>query len=219
MTTLVIDIGGTKLAAALAGPDLTLTGRREIPTPASKTPDVLQAEGVLTGQVLGAGGALAKQGGQGEALAAGALEGGLPTGFDQVLAFADHAPLFDDVEVLDRAVGGFDDAFATGIETQLALLDQIRQMAVLHLVEGWEALQKLQRTLYVLQHSRPARLAVGVLFTHDTDRIATPNYIYLYIGAGLVVLGPHGRLAEVWGPLDGSLWAACDQYRKARSYR
>ncbi len=43
MTTLVIDIGGTKLAAALAGPDLTLTGRREIPTPASKTPDALQA--------------------------------------------------------------------------------------------------------------------------------------------------------------------------------
>ncbi|CAM3671626.1 N-acetylmannosamine kinase [Rahnella bruchi] len=43
MITLVIDIGGTKLAAALADSALTLTQRREMPTPASKTPDALQA--------------------------------------------------------------------------------------------------------------------------------------------------------------------------------
>ncbi|RJT46460.1 N-acetylmannosamine kinase [Rahnella woolbedingensis] len=43
MTTLVIDIGGTKLAAALADSALNLTQRREIPTPASKTPDALQS--------------------------------------------------------------------------------------------------------------------------------------------------------------------------------
>ncbi|MFS7245016.1 N-acetylmannosamine kinase [Rahnella inusitata] len=43
MTTLVIDIGGTKLAAALADSDLHLTWRREIPTPASRTADALYA--------------------------------------------------------------------------------------------------------------------------------------------------------------------------------
>ncbi|MBU9845899.1 N-acetylmannosamine kinase [Rahnella ecdela] len=43
MTTLVVDIGGTKLAAALADSALNLSGRREIPTPASKTQDALQA--------------------------------------------------------------------------------------------------------------------------------------------------------------------------------
>ncbi len=42
MTTLAIDIGGTKLAAALIGHDLQIRERRELPTPASKTPDALQ---------------------------------------------------------------------------------------------------------------------------------------------------------------------------------
>lgn len=92
-------------------------------------------------------------------------------------------------------------------------------MAVLHLVERRESLQELQSALDVLQDGSPARLAVGVLFAHETDRIATPNYIYLYIGAGLVVLGPHGRLAAVWCPLDVSLWAGCDQFHKVLSYR
>ena len=36
MTTLAIDIGGTKLAAALVDDDLNLLKRRELPTPASK---------------------------------------------------------------------------------------------------------------------------------------------------------------------------------------
>ena len=43
MTTLAIDIGGTKLAAALVDCDLQIRERRELPTPASKTPDALRA--------------------------------------------------------------------------------------------------------------------------------------------------------------------------------
>ncbi|WP_312983645.1 N-acetylmannosamine kinase [Atlantibacter sp.] len=42
MTTLAIDIGGTKLAAALIDNGLTLLTRRERPTPASKTPEALE---------------------------------------------------------------------------------------------------------------------------------------------------------------------------------
>jgi len=41
MTTLAIDIGGTKLAAALIDDALHIRERREMPTPASKTPDAL----------------------------------------------------------------------------------------------------------------------------------------------------------------------------------
>lgn len=41
MTTLAIDIGGTKLAAALVDDSLQIRERREMPTPASKTPDAL----------------------------------------------------------------------------------------------------------------------------------------------------------------------------------
>lgn len=37
MTTLAIDIGGTKLAAALIGADGQIRDRRELPTPASQT--------------------------------------------------------------------------------------------------------------------------------------------------------------------------------------
>jgi N-acylmannosamine kinase len=43
MTTLAIDIGGTKLAAALMDGDRHIHQRRELPTPASKTPDALRA--------------------------------------------------------------------------------------------------------------------------------------------------------------------------------
>lgn len=43
MTTLAIDIGGTKLAAALIDSNLQIRERRELPTPASKTPDALRA--------------------------------------------------------------------------------------------------------------------------------------------------------------------------------
>ncbi|EOD6736850.1 ROK family protein [Cronobacter sakazakii] len=43
MNVLAIDIGGTKLAAATVDASLRITGRREIPTPASKTPQALSA--------------------------------------------------------------------------------------------------------------------------------------------------------------------------------
>lgn len=43
MTTLAIDIGGTKLAAALIENNLQVRERRELPTPASKTPQALRA--------------------------------------------------------------------------------------------------------------------------------------------------------------------------------
>ncbi|HEM7981427.1 TPA: N-acetylmannosamine kinase [Citrobacter koseri] len=42
MSTLAIDIGGTKLAAARVDDDLRIRERRELPTPASKTPDALR---------------------------------------------------------------------------------------------------------------------------------------------------------------------------------
>lgn len=43
MTTLAIDIGGTKLAAALVNDALELHERRELPTPASQKPEALRA--------------------------------------------------------------------------------------------------------------------------------------------------------------------------------
>ncbi|MEX3018016.1 N-acetylmannosamine kinase [Kluyvera sp. STS39-E] len=42
MTTLAIDIGGTKLAATLVDDDLIAHDRRELATPASRTPDALR---------------------------------------------------------------------------------------------------------------------------------------------------------------------------------
>ncbi|WP_333893969.1 ROK family protein, partial [Atlantibacter subterraneus] len=42
MTILAIDIGGTKLAAALIDDQLTIVTRCEQPTPASKTPEALE---------------------------------------------------------------------------------------------------------------------------------------------------------------------------------
>lgn len=43
MTTLAIDIGGTKLAAALVDDEGRLSRRATVPTPASRTPDALEA--------------------------------------------------------------------------------------------------------------------------------------------------------------------------------
>jgi len=43
MTTLAIDIGGTKLAAALVDEEGRLSRRATLPTPASRTPDALEA--------------------------------------------------------------------------------------------------------------------------------------------------------------------------------
>ncbi|MCY1179517.1 hypothetical protein D9M73_199220 [compost metagenome] len=88
-----------------------------------------------------------------------------------MLAFADHPSLLDDVEVFDRSVAGLDDAVIGCIETQLALLDEKRQMGVLHLVEGWETLQELQGPLNVLQYCSFASLGEGVHFAHEHYRV------------------------------------------------
>lgn len=84
--------------------------------------------------------------------------------------FTHDSALFDDVEMLNRAVGGFDDALAGGIKTQLTLLDQVRQVSVFHLIEGREALKELQSALNVLQYRGFSCLCEGVRFTHNHDR-------------------------------------------------
>jgi hypothetical protein len=83
-----------------------------------------------------------------------------------VAPLADHPALLDDEEMRHRAVLGLDDAFAVGVETQLALLDQIGQVRVFHLVEGREALEKLRGAVNVLQYGGLARLGEGVGFVH-----------------------------------------------------
>lgn len=50
MTTLAIDIGGTKLAAALIGADGQIRDRRELPTPASQTPEALRTHDAIDGK-------------------------------------------------------------------------------------------------------------------------------------------------------------------------
>ena len=78
--------------------------------------------------------------------------------------------LFDDVEMLNRAIGGLYDALAGRIKTQLTLFDQVRQVGVFHLIEGREALKKLQSALDVLQHRGFPGLGEGVRFTHNQYR-------------------------------------------------
>lgn len=54
MTTLAIDIGGTKLAAALIDEEFNILERREMPTPASRTPAALAAAlATLVGPLAG----------------------------------------------------------------------------------------------------------------------------------------------------------------------
>ena len=95
---------------------------------------------------------------------------GFSAGFGDVLTFADHPTLFDDIEVFDRAVGGFDDALALTVETQLTLLHQISEVGVFHLIEGREALEELQGALNVLQYRGFPCLGEGVRFTHNHYR-------------------------------------------------
>ena len=116
--------------------------------------------------MFGAGGALAQQRGQGEALASGDLEGGLGLFTAFVGTLADHAALLDDIEMFHRPVSRSDDAFARGIEAQLALLDQVRQVSVFHVVERRESLQKLHGAVNVLQHRGFPCLEKRIRFTH-----------------------------------------------------
>jgi hypothetical protein len=85
-------------------------------------------------------------------------------------AFTHDPALLDDVEMLNRAVGGLEDALAGRIKTQLTLLDQVRQVGVFHLIEGREALKELQSALDILQHRGFPCLCEGVRFTHNHYR-------------------------------------------------
>ncbi len=149
----------------------------------------LQAEGVFGGFVLGACRTLTQQRGKREALAGGDLEGGLR----RVRPLADYAALLDDIEVLHRPAGRFENAVAGAVETQLALFDQERQVGVFHLVERWEALQELQGAVDVLQHGGFSRVRESISFTHNSDR------------SFFVVIVLHGRLPRGGCPLDVSL--------------
>ncbi|MOA27425.1 hypothetical protein D3C78_1483040 [compost metagenome] len=75
-------------------------------------------------------------------------------------------PLLDDVQVLDAAVFGFDDAVAGGIEAQLAVLDQEHQLGVVHLLEGRIVAQELQGALDILQDCSLAGFGKGVRLAH-----------------------------------------------------
>ncbi|CRM67296.1 hypothetical protein [Pseudomonas sp. 22 E 5] len=149
----------------------------------------LQAKGVFGGFVLGAGGTLTQQRGEGEALAGGDFESGLR----RVRPFADDAALLDDIEVLHRPAGRFENAVARAVEAQLALFDQKRQVGVFHLVKRREALQELQSAVDVLQHGGFSRLRESISFTHNSDR------------SFFVVIVLHGRLPRGGCPLDVSL--------------
>ncbi|MNE19477.1 hypothetical protein D3C80_1125620 [compost metagenome] len=126
----------------------------------------LQAEGVLGGDVVAAGGPLADHGRHREALARGDLLGGLQAIAALGRALAQHQPLLDDVDILDRAVAGTDDGIAGGIEAQPALLDHLRQMAEFHLVERGIAQQKVHGALDVLHHGGLADLREAIVLAH-----------------------------------------------------
>jgi hypothetical protein len=100
--------------------------------------------------------------------------------------------LLDDVEVFNRTVRGLDDALAGGVETQLALFYQVRQVGVFHLVEGREALKKLQSTLDVLQHRGFPCLCEGVRFTHNHYR----SLFELLLSDDSFMVHPYGRGAH-----------------------
>ncbi|MCY1422209.1 hypothetical protein D9M71_378840 [compost metagenome] len=130
----------------------------------------MQAEGVFAGQVLGAGRPFTQQRRERETFASGDLENRFGATVYRMRTLAHDPALLDDIEVLDRAVGGFDDALAGSVKTQLTLLDQIRQVRVFHLVERREALKELQCALDVLQHRGFPCLCEGVRFTHNHYR-------------------------------------------------
>jgi hypothetical protein len=130
----------------------------------------LKAKGVFGRQVFGAGRPFAQQRGEGETLAGGDFEGGFGAALGRMRALTHNPSLFDDIEMLNRPVGRFDDAFAVRIKTQLTLFNQVRQVRVFHLIEGRESLKELQSALNVLQHRGFPCLCKGVLSTHNHYR-------------------------------------------------
>ncbi|MNL02868.1 hypothetical protein D3C87_1233890 [compost metagenome] len=164
----------------------------------------LQAESVFARKVLGARRAFAEQCGQRKTFAGGDFKRGLGAGLGDVLTFADHPTLLDDIEVFNRAVGGFDDAFALAVETQLTLLHQISQVGVFHLIEGREALEELQGALNVLQYRGFPCLGEGVRFTHNHYRslfriVVVGSFWPWSTPAGGVPIGRKSRFAMPFG--------------------
>ena len=113
-------------------------------------------------------GALAEQRGNREALAGADFEGGVLTS-PRMAAFALHAALLDDVEVLHRAFVRMQDRLALGIEAQLAVLHQTQQVTLLHVVERRVLLQELDGALDVLQDRGLACFGKGICLAHGAS--------------------------------------------------
>ncbi|MNF76242.1 hypothetical protein D3C85_811160 [compost metagenome] len=142
--------------------------------------------------MFGTGCALTEQCGKGETFAGGDLEGGFGAALGRVRAFAHHAALFDDVKVLDRAIGGLDNAVTRAVEAQLALLHQVGQVCVFHLIERREPLQELQGALDVLQHRRLPGFSEGVRFIHNHD-----GRLFRFVVVGVsAMVGPRAPSAH-----------------------
>ncbi len=73
-------------------------------------------------------------------------------------------PLFEDVNVINRAIGWLNDAASGGIKAQTAMLNEQRKMANFHLIKGGVLQQKLHRALNVLHDGSFA--SFGESFVH-----------------------------------------------------
>ena len=133
----------------------------------------LQAEAVLGGDVCGACRTLTEQGGQREAFAGADLEGVFLG--HTLLPGTDHAALFDDMKVADRALLGADDDLAGSMENQAGLFQQKSQVGSVHLVERGILAQELQVALQVLLHGQFAE--GGSLRRHAQGLLPVPSSI------------------------------------------
>ncbi|WP_251850439.1 N-acetylmannosamine kinase [Klebsiella aerogenes] len=132
MTTLAIDIGCTKLAAALIGHDLQLQERRELPTPASKTPDALQD--ALRGLVT----PLQKKARQVAVASTGIIQEGVLQALNpQNLGGLLHFPLIQTLETITGLpTWAINDAQSATWAEYHALAGDIREMAFITLSTG-----------------------------------------------------------------------------------
>src|SRR5699024_3622821 len=96
------------------------------------------------------------------------FEGGFRAAFGRMGALAMNPALLDDIEMLDCTVIGRNDAVAFGIEAQLAVFHQKREMRRLHLDEGRILAQELHGSVNVLQYGSLASFGVSVTFAHGS---------------------------------------------------
>jgi hypothetical protein len=73
------------------------------------------------------------------------------------------------------------------------LFNQVRQVSVFHLIEGREALEKLQSALDVLQHRGFPCLCEGVRFTHN---LLPQSFFELLWWGDSVMVGPCAQSAH-----------------------